>query len=310
MATAYACGKCGATAEAYAAKCAGCGAWNTLRATGGCPPSSSGAAVVGALVAGGATVIRPAAPAPARRAIPSTSVELQEIVRIRTGWATMDRTLGGRTPGYGRKGTYLVSGEPGIGKSTLLLQHAAGILREQPGERAIYVTAEMPLDQCRSAVDRTGSQSDDLLLLETKDLDEIVAALRLERPAFAVIDSAQAIRDRATDARPGSPAQLMRCGETLKACALELGCALVFLGRVVKDQSAAGPRELEHLVDAVGHLDRVGPYVDGDGVRIPLSLATVRTFAMSKTRLGPTASTPLLMTAEGTLVDYVESKSP
>lgn len=288
--------------------------WNTIRfqealeRNGGFPPSSPTAYVAGALVDAGAKVIRPAAPV--HRAVPSTSVEIVDVERLRTGWESADRTLGGRTPGYGRKGTYLVTGEPGIGKSTLLLQHAAGILHTHPGECALYVSAEMPLDQCRSAVDRTGSSHDRLLLLDAKELDAIVAAMRSEVPAFVVVDSAQAIRDADSPAAAGSTTQILRCGNVLKDLASELRCALVFLGRVVKDQSAAGPRELEHLVDAVCHFDRVGAYTDEAGVRIPLSLGTERRFSVSKSRLGPSASSSLRMTADGVLVDFTPTSSP
>lgn len=188
-------------------------------------------------------------------AVPIGEVEASESTpRIGTGLPELDRVLGGPAGGQGlvRGSAVLVGGPPGIGKSTLLLQAAAGIARG--GTRVLYVSSEESAAQVRARAERLGAlggRAGDLYLLADTNLGRIVEQARRVTPGVLVVDSVQMVHKAELPATPGSVTQLRRCCADLAYLAKLSGMAVVLVGHVTKDDQLAGPRLLEHLVDAV-----------------------------------------------------------
>src|ERR687895_499159 len=220
----YACGECGYTAGRWFGRCPGCGAFGTLAEE--VPPPAAGS---------------PGTPRPLLRL---ADVEAAEAARIGTGVPELDRVLGG---GLVPASLVLVGGEPGVGKSTLLLMSLAAISRDR---RALLVTGEESAAQVKLRASRLGGAEDVEILAET-DLDAICATLEAERPAVAVIDSVQTLYSADVGSAPGSVAQVREASARLLRVAKEAGVALFLVGHVTKDGAVAGPRVLEHLVDCV-----------------------------------------------------------
>jgi DNA repair protein RadA/Sms len=225
--TVHRCADCGASSPVWAGRCPGCDAWNTLVEERDAVP----AVPVGT------------AHGPARRI---TEVETDDVAPGATAVAELDRVLaGGLVPGS----VTLVGGEPGIGKSTLLLQAAAGIAGR--GRPVLYVSAEESAPQVRRRAGRLGATPDELWLASDTDLPAIVAQLDHVRPAVVVVDSIQTVHDPDLSSAPGSVAQVRECAHRLVAEARARNAAVVLVGHVTKDGGLAGPRVLEHLVDTV-----------------------------------------------------------
>jgi DNA repair protein RadA/Sms len=220
----FACTECGYTAGRWFGKCPGCNAFGTLVED-----------VVGK--AGGAK----APPKPILRLV---DVEAEEAARISTGVAELDRVLGG---GLVPASLVLVGGEPGVGKSTLLLTALAAISRER---RALLVTGEESVAQVKLRAARLGGAERVEILAET-ELETVLATLESERPAVCVIDSVQTLYSPEVGSAPGSVAQVREAAARLLRTAKESGVATILVGHVTKDGSVAGPRVLEHLVDCV-----------------------------------------------------------
>jgi DNA repair protein RadA/Sms len=220
----FACTECGYTAGRWFGKCPGCNAFGTLVED-----------VVGK--AGGAK----APPKPILRLV---DVEAEEAARITTGVAELDRVLGG---GLVPASLVLVGGEPGVGKSTLLLTALAAISRER---RALLVTGEESAAQVKLRAARLGGAERVEILAET-ELETVLATLESERPAVCVIDSVQTLYSPEVGSAPGSVAQVREAAARLLRTAKESGVATILVGHVTKDGSVAGPRVLEHLVDCV-----------------------------------------------------------
>ena len=146
----------------------------------------------------------------------------------------------------------LVAGDPGIGKSTLLLAVAADAASRS---RALYVTGEESAAQVKLRADRLGISAEDLYLLPSTGLDDILAHLETIRPALAVVDSIQTVFDGGMSSEPGSLAQIRECARRLTQWAKSSGCSVVMTGHVTKGGDIAGPRILEHVVDVVLHLE-------------------------------------------------------
>jgi len=227
--TQYICSSCGGTAPKWEGRCPQCGAWNTLEE--GRPPQADAHRY--APLAGASPVQRLA------------DIEARELPRQPTGLDEFDRVLGG---GLVAGAVVLIGGDPGIGKSTLLLQalvslsHAVSVL---------YVTGEESAEQVALRARRLEVSGHDVDLLAEIRLETIVDTLTQRRPAVAVIDSIQTLYTSALSAAPGSVSQVRECAAQLTRLAKQTGTTLVLIGHVTKDGALAGPRVLEHIVDTV-----------------------------------------------------------
>ena len=227
--TAYACTECGGTSSKWQGQCPSCGVWNTLVETIAATPASRFQAF-----SGGASVVRAL-----------SSVETSDNPRTPTGIEEFDRVLGG---GLVAGGVILLGGDPGIGKSTLLLQAMAAI---GVSRRALYVTGEESADQIALRAHRLGLVNAAVELLAEVQLEAIVGAIRTQRPDVVVIDSIQTVYTEALESAPGSVAQVRECAAQLTRLAKQSGITIILVGHVTKEGAIAGPRVLEHIVDTV-----------------------------------------------------------
>ena len=227
--TIHACTECGGQAPKWQGQCPHCGAWNTLVESVAAP-----AAKRFENVAGERSAVRTLA-----------SVEANESVRIPTGQSEFDRVLGGGlVPG----GVVLIGGDPGIGKSTLLLQACAAL---GAAHRTLYVTGEESVEQVALRAQRLGLVNAPVELLAEVQLEAIVAAIGSTQPEIVVVDSIQTLYTETLTAAPGSVSQVRECAAQLTRLAKQRGIVVVFVGHVTKEGAIAGPRVLEHIVDTV-----------------------------------------------------------
>ncbi len=222
----FVCSECGTAAGRWLGRCPGCGSFGTL---------------VEELQGRESEKPASAARAPVRLG----DVQAGEATRIPTGVAELDRVLGG---GLVPASLVLVGGEPGVGKSTLLLSALGAIARD--GRRALLVTGEESVAQVKLRAARLGGAEGVEILAET-ELDAVCATLEQERPDVCVIDSVQTLYSAELGSAPGSVAQVREAAGRLLRVAKESGVATVLVGHVTKDGAVAGPRVLEHLVDCV-----------------------------------------------------------
>jgi len=237
------CLECGAVAARWVGRCAACGAWNSL-VEEVVEPSPLGDAG-----AGGAPAVW-WGPDPGRvgppRPLPLAEVDPADAGAVATGVGELDRVLGGGlVPGS----VTLLGGEPGIGKSTLVLEVAAGVAHRE--RTVLLVAAEESAGQVRRRAERLGALAPSCYLLETGSVGSILAAAGELSPSLVVVDSVQAIADESLAAPPGSPHQVSECAQQLAHHAKTRGCSVLLVGHVTKDGVLAGPRALEHLVDTV-----------------------------------------------------------
>ncbi len=228
--TVHRCTDCGAASPQWAGKCSGCGAWNSLveEVDEPRPVARSGRS--------------PAADRP----VPVTEVDSAEFSPRPTGIAELDRVLGGGlVPGS----VTLVGGEPGIGKSTLLLQAMASLARS--GARCLLVSAEESKHQVRLRAERLGALDGRLWLVSETSIPGILAAIDEVAPDYLVVDSIQTVFHPDIGAAPGSVSQVRECAAALVHVAKERNLATLLVGHVTKDGGLAGPRVLEHIVDTV-----------------------------------------------------------
>ena len=234
--TAYVCSACGYDTPKWVGRCPSCGEWNTLTEVrlGPAPSPAAGRAVQA--VAG---LVR-SMPAPvALRDVPAEAEP-----RCLTGDGELDRVLGGGiVPGS----LILLGGEPGIGKSALLLQT---VLRLDD-RCVLYVSGEESERQIRLRAERLGGAASGCLLLCETRLEQIFEQVRAVRPQFLIIDSIQTIASENVDASPGSVTQIRECAAALLKYAKESGTPVVLIGHITKEGSIAGPKVLEHIVDTV-----------------------------------------------------------
>src|SRR5256885_655642 len=221
----FACTECGYSAGRWFGKCPSCASFGTLVEEAA--PSPGGKAA-----------------AEARPLLKLVDVEVEEAARIPTGVAELDRVLGG---GLVPASLVLVGGEPGVGKSTLLLMALAAISRDR---RALLVTGEESSAQVKLRAQRLGGAERVEILAET-ELDNVLATLETERPDVCVIDSVQTLYSAEVGSAPGSVGQVREAAARLLRTAEEAGVATILVGHVTKDGTVAGPRVLEHLVDCV-----------------------------------------------------------
>jgi len=227
--TTFVCSECGGTCPKWEGKCPHCGEWNTLTET----------------VAAAAQQHRFAPLAGASPVRNLAEIEARELPRQPSGIPEFDRVLGG---GLVTGAVILIGGDPGIGKSTLLLQALVSLSRVTP---VLYVTGEESAEQVALRARRLELATDEVKLLAEIRLEAIVAALTEERPRVAVIDSIQTLYSSELSAAPGSVSQVRECAAQLTRLAKQTGTAIVLIGHVTKDGALAGPRVLEHIVDTV-----------------------------------------------------------
>ena len=228
----HACAECGYTTGKWLGRCPACGAWGSLVEERALAPAPG----VRGVQAAGRPLLR------------LVEVETAEAERIPTGVPELDRVLGG---GLVPASLVLVSGDPGIGKSTLLLMALQAMSRER---KAVLVTGEESTAQVKLRADRLGGAGDVLILADT-NLDEVCATLERERPDVCVVDSVQTLYAPELGSAPGSVAQVREAAGRFLRVAKEQGIATFLVGHVTKEGSVAGPRVLEHLVDCVLHFE-------------------------------------------------------
>jgi DNA repair protein RadA/Sms len=231
----HVCSECGTTTGRWLGKCPGCGAFGSLVEELSSAPSATRAK--------GRAGQGPAAEPRALQKLVDVSVE--EAARISTGVPELDRVLGG---GLVPASLVLVGGEPGVGKSTLLLTALGHVTRA--GRRALLVTGEESVAQVKLRAERLGGAESVEILAET-ELETVCATLERERPDVCVIDSVQTLYAAELGSAPGSVGQVREAAGRLLRVAKEEGIATILVGHVTKDGSVAGPRVLEHLVDCV-----------------------------------------------------------
>ena len=243
--TRFQCAECGGISPKWLGKCPQCEAWNTLQEVRDDPAAgASGSPHRFAALAGTQPVAT------------LSEIVAAEVPRTPTGQDELDRALGGGiVPG----GVVLIGGDPGIGKSTLLLQAADSLSRQFDGTApaagspggVLYITGEESGAQVALRARRLGLEGRRVRVLAEIALERILAALQQEAPAFCVIDSIQTLYSSALTSAPGSVAQVRECAAQLTRHAKAAGTSLVLVGHVTKDGTLAGPRVLEHIVDTV-----------------------------------------------------------
>jgi len=229
----FCCSECGATEPRWMGRCPTCGTWGTLvefRESRG----------------GGSSAVSRNAAGDHAPALPLGEVPPDAARRLSTGMAELDRVLGG---GAVLGGVIMLGGEPGIGKSTLLMQALAGLSAD--GGKALYVTGEESAAQVAMRARRLGATLDRVLVQATNELDEIESAIDKEQPVAVVVDSVQTMRSGRLDSAAGSVGQLREVAARLVELGKRRGIAMFLIGHVTKDGTLAGPKVLEHLVDTV-----------------------------------------------------------
>ncbi len=231
--TLFYCSECGAETGKWQGQCPGCGQWNTL-VEAPSAVSSSGK--------------RKAAAHNATAAVPARmrDIAIGDERRLLTGIAELDRVLGG---GIVAGSLVLVGGDPGIGKSTLLLQMCKQL--SDKGEKVLYVSGEESLKQIKLRGERIGEFSDSIYLLSETGISLIDTAIGRLQPKIVIVDSIQTMYEESVDAAPGSMSQVREITGILLRIAKSRGISIFIVGHVTKEGNVAGPRMLEHMVDTV-----------------------------------------------------------
>ncbi len=229
----YRCTECGWTTAKWLGRCPECQAWGTVEEFGGTP------------------AVRTTAPGRVTTAaLPIGQVDGKQAAARSTGVDELDRVLGGGlVPGA----VVLLAGEPGVGKSTLLLDAAAKAASDS--HRTLYVTGEESASQVRLRADRIGAINDHLYLAAETDLSAVLGHLDTVKPSLLVLDSVQTVASPEIDGAPGGMAQVREVAGALIRASKERGMSTLLVGHVTKDGAIAGPRLLEHLVDVVLHFE-------------------------------------------------------
>ena len=305
LATVYACTECGGETPRWAGQCPHCRTWNTLQEFK--PVHAAG-----------------------RSRQPSTSAQPVSIVgmagvsapRLRLGWSEVNRVLGG---GLVKGSLVLIGGEPGIGKSTLLMHVAHQVAAA--GGSVLYATGEESAEQVRLRAARLDALHPGILLLAENDLDSMVEVISAAAPAVAIVDSIQTVSDATLGSAAGTVTQVREGAARLMRLAKASGTPIVLVGHVTKEGSIAGPRVLEHIVDTVlylegdrqldlrvlratknrfGSTDEVGLFAMGDGGLRQVEDASSFLLADSSSQAGGSV---VLATVEGTRPLLVELQS-
>jgi len=254
----FVCQQCGFKSSSYLGKCPECGEWNSL---------------VELTVSENEAGDRQRAISVGEKLVKLSSVKSQKIDRLSTGFSEFDRVLGG---GIVKGSIVLISGDPGIGKSTILLQAALNIAKSAKKDNSVlYVSGEESAQQVKIRADRIGKVSDKLYILPETDVDSILSASAKLNPHLLIIDSIQTLTSSKLSGAAGSIGQLRECSQLLQRYAKTSGVPVIIVGHVTKEGSLAGPKVLEHLVDAVLSLE-------GDDMH------TFRLLRTNKNRFGST----------------------
>ncbi len=230
--TVFFCQNCGYESAKWMGQCPACHEWNSFveeKVT----PAKSG---IG-MQSGRGSRVKPTR---------LTEVNMTETARTKTRIGEFDRVLGG---GIVQGSLVLIGGDPGIGKSTLLLQMCRNLA--QSGSRVLYISGEESLQQIRMRAERLGDMTDELLLLTETNLGSIKETIETEKPAVCIIDSIQTMYSEEVSSAPGSVSQVREATAILMMLAKGLNISIFIVGHVTKDGSVAGPRVLEHMVDTV-----------------------------------------------------------
>ena len=268
----FTCADCGWTTPKWVGRCGECQAWDTMQ-----EGKAGGGRGLGTV-----RQIKPVAIVGSSAAKPITDVSTERVAAWSTQVGEFDRVLGGGlVPGA----VILLSGEPGVGKSTLLLEVAANTAKS--GKKVLYVSGEESVGQIRLRAERTGAMSDNLYIASETDLSTVLGQIDAVLPELLVVDSVQTIAAAEIDGAAGMPSQIREVAANLIRVAKERALPIILVGHVTKDGNIAGPRALEHLVDVVCHFE-------GDR---QTSLRFVRSM---KNRFGPTDEVGCFeMTGEG-----------
>lgn len=227
------CTECGADSPKWEGRCPSCGAWNTMVEERVTAPAAG---------SGKASARRQLAPASTPR--PVSQIETVDEPRIQMPSEELNRVLGGGlVPGS----MVLVGGEPGIGKSTLVLQNILAIR----SRRILYVSGEESAVQIRMRADRIGRVSDNCFIVTETSLENIMGHIKKLNPELLIVDSIQTVASDAIESAPGSVSQVRECAARLLRYAKESGVPVLLIGHITKEGSIAGPKVLEHIVDAV-----------------------------------------------------------
>ena len=236
----YKCSECSYTQPGWLGRCPECGSWNTMEE---CivDPNSAGFQK------------KPDGTVAKVRPVPMSKIAVQDEDRISTGNQEFDRVLGG---GATKRSAVLVGGEPGIGKSTLLIQCAAKVMANQSGGRVLYVSGEESASQVKGRAVRLGLDVDRIEILCTLRLEDILDALDSLSPVLVIIDSIQTVYSVEAGMIPGTVNQLKYCANELISWVKERDSVLFMTCHVTKDGTIAGPKSLEHMVDTVLSFER------------------------------------------------------
>lgn len=267
----FLCSECGWSGPKWYGRCPECGQWGTIEEFHEARPSAASRTA-----APGRTSRTQSGAVPSSAARPITEIGTENMSRIPTGFSEFDRVLGsGIVPGS----VTLIAGEPGIGKSTLLLETAGNVAREVANHRdrnvVLYVSGEESQAQVRMRASRINAIEPNMLLAATTDLATVLGLIEQVRPALAIVDSAQTIVSQDVDGISGGSTQVREVASALIDTAKTLDVPVLLVGHVTKDGSIAGPRTLEHLVDVVCQFE-------GD------AQTALRMLRAVKNRFGPT----------------------
>jgi DNA repair protein RadA/Sms len=231
----FVCAECGGETLRWAGQCPHCQAWNTLQEFQVRKPARGR---------------EPANRLEAARPVPLSEIDSESAPRKTLAWNELNRVLGG---GIVAGSLVLIGGEPGVGKSTLLMHAAAQVAAS--GGKVLYVSGEESGHQVRMRAQRLGALEPAILLLAENDLDAICESIQAEAPQLAIIDSIQTVTDAGFEGSAGSVTQVRESAARLMRVAKAIGVPIFLVGHVTKDGSIAGPRVLEHIVDTVLYLE-------------------------------------------------------
>ncbi len=305
----YRCGECSAVFAKWAGRCSACGAWNQISEAVPAPAPAPAGAASGAPAAAPAAAVR----------LVDVPLDRGGEVRVRTGIRELDTVLGG---GLVAGSLVLLGGDPGVGKSTLLLAALDGFARR--GVRVLYASGEESLQQLRLRAQRLGIQADTLWLAADTDFSRIEAVVRKESPRVVVVDSVQTMQWPSIESAPGSVPQIREVAHRAMHLAKGTGVGVILVGHVTKSGELAGPKVLEHLVDTVlqfegdphsglrvlrasknrfGAVGEVGLFEMGDGGLAEVPDASARLLAE---RASDSAGTAVTCAVEGNRAMLVE----
>lgn len=233
--TVYICSNCEYQSAKWLGKCPSCGQWNTLEECETVAPEK--------------TKGRQPMITKSEQALPFSSMQLPEYIRSESGMTELDRVLGG---GFVQGSVVLLAGEPGIGKSTLLLQISTALTQcEEDQSTVLYTSGEESRLQLHYRAKRLGVDCPDLYVMTETDVDRILAECDRLQPSFLIVDSIQTLSDSNVSSAPGTVSQVRECALKLIAKAKSEGISVIIVGHVNKEGGIAGPKVLEHMVDAV-----------------------------------------------------------